>query len=747
MHSFLSSKKNSILISLITSYLLIFVLPLAANTILFNKSANAIKAKIMSVTTGTLNLIYSRTENILQETKVTYSTLIHNENIRKLLNTEAHNKEAIQYLSSAILHAEFQNPIYSDDFGYFMYYKKPQIIITKNSRYTPDLSFNLIDDNTGQPCSEVMNMLNEVTEKSVMQISDKFSVLAYPVYDTNSPIISGVFAVYFSNSYILDIKKELKMYDDASFVITSPNNTLLTINETEIDTKQLYNYSDSYFGTKNNVVLLKKSDIANIKYALVSNESAFYRELRHTKSMMFLQSLFTIICGLCIIYLSIKRNYIPVKEIVHLITPNSANNSNMNEYELIKNTFNKNIKELLSLREERTNMNILLYELSVRNIILGNIYSEQEYLEFVRNNNVKLHSDDYCVIIIHIDNFKEMFADDFEIKDDKSAEHIVKYAINNIVFELGNLNNSMFTCELNNNIVCVLNTNSGNPSELAQEIQKIIKSYLKVDISASISSIHKDYTMIPTCYLEASTAMEHILLTESKSILCYDDLPFNSTEYTFSIEEEITLIDAIKSGNYDAAQQIINSLFDDKSACAGIDRFVIFDVAGAVLKSIDAANKIYCYDEDVNFDNHLILKEISSHNTVDETRIKLLNIIKQFCNIVNEHKISKNSGLINDIIEHVDNNFKNADLGVYQIAEIFKRNPAYISRLFKEKKGISLLEYINYKRIEYSKTLLSQDLSINDIAVMCGFANTPSFIRVFKKYVGVAPGKYRNELC
>ena len=747
MRSFLWTKKNSILTSFIISYILVFTLPLAVNAFLFNKSMDAVKAKIISVNTNTLNQIYSKTENILYETELSYSMSINNENNKKLLNTASHDKDAIQYLTSAILNTEFQNPIYSNTFNYFMYYKKPRIILTKNSRYTSDLSFNLINDYTDLTCSQVMSMLDQVTEKSVIKISDSLSVLAYPIYETNSSIITGVFSTYFSDSYISALKEELGGYDhNTSFIMVAPDNALLTINESNLESQTLYNATNSYWDIGNNVILSRKSDIANIKYALVSNESAFYHELRYTKSIILVQIILTVVFGIFIIYLSIKNNYTPVKEIVSLISQNSVKDPATNEYELIKNTIDQNIKELLSLRKEQVDTNTLLYKLSIRNILLGNIYTEQEYLECVSKYDFKIYSDDYCVMIIAIDNFEEMFADYSETDDSKSAEHIVKYAIENIITELGNTNNSVVTCELNDKIVCVLNINSGSPKDLALEIQRLIKLYLKVDISAAISSVHKSYAMIPTCYLEANTAMEHIFLSESESIICYDDIPISPTEYTFSLEEEITLIDAIKSGNYDAACKVINSLFDGKSTHSRMDKFIIFDIAGAVLKSIDAANKIYCYDEDVNFDNNLILNEISSHNTFGEARIKLLNIIKQFCDIVNEHKISKNSQLINEIIAYVDDHFQKYDLSVSKIADVLNRNPTYISRHFKEQTGVGLLDYINSKRIEHAKALLAQNLSINDIASMCGFANTPSFIRVFKKYMGVSPGKYRDDL-
>lgn len=59
--------------------------------------------------------------------------------------------------------------------------------------------------------------------------------------------------------------------------------------------------------------------------------------------------------------------------------------------------------------------------------------------------------------------------------------------------------------------------------------------------------------------------------------------------------------------------------------------------------------------------------------------------------------------------------------------------------------GIGLLDYINQYRVKKAAAALgsTQD-SIQKIAENCGFLNCNTFIRVFKKYEGVTPGRYRE---
>ncbi|MBQ8639981.1 MAG: helix-turn-helix domain-containing protein [Lachnospiraceae bacterium] len=61
--------------------------------------------------------------------------------------------------------------------------------------------------------------------------------------------------------------------------------------------------------------------------------------------------------------------------------------------------------------------------------------------------------------------------------------------------------------------------------------------------------------------------------------------------------------------------------------------------------------------------------------------------------------------------------------------------------------GDGFVEYLTKKRIDYSVELLKDEsLSVDAIAGMVGYINTPTFIRDFKKIKGVPPGKYRGLL-
>lgn len=83
------------------------------------------------------------------------------------------------------------------------------------------------------------------------------------------------------------------------------------------------------------------------------------------------------------------------------------------------------------------------------------------------------------------------------------------------------------------------------------------------------------------------------------------------------------------------------------------------------------------------------------------------------------------------------------------LAQEFGLVPSYLSRLFREYKGVTPNHYIQNIRIERSKEMLLNCPTVmtKDIALMVGYVDASYFFKVFKKNTGLSPSEYRmNEL-
>lgn len=88
------------------------------------------------------------------------------------------------------------------------------------------------------------------------------------------------------------------------------------------------------------------------------------------------------------------------------------------------------------------------------------------------------------------------------------------------------------------------------------------------------------------------------------------------------------------------------------------------------------------------------------------------------------------------------------DISVEGLAELFSYNKDYLSRIFKQKTGMNILEYIHLIKISKAKSqLYESDKTIKQIAFSLGFNDEKYFMKLFKKYENMTPSEFRNAYC
>ncbi|MDO4339401.1 MAG: AraC family transcriptional regulator [Eubacteriales bacterium] len=81
-----------------------------------------------------------------------------------------------------------------------------------------------------------------------------------------------------------------------------------------------------------------------------------------------------------------------------------------------------------------------------------------------------------------------------------------------------------------------------------------------------------------------------------------------------------------------------------------------------------------------------------------------------------------------------------------RLAEEFYINKFYLTRVFKEQFGTTVLSYLDHIRITHAKRLLRfSELTIEEIGREVGVHEPGYFNRVFKKVEGITPGEYRKR--
>ena len=87
------------------------------------------------------------------------------------------------------------------------------------------------------------------------------------------------------------------------------------------------------------------------------------------------------------------------------------------------------------------------------------------------------------------------------------------------------------------------------------------------------------------------------------------------------------------------------------------------------------------------------------------------------------------------------------DFSLDDVANFVGINKCYLSREFHKYTGYSFVSYVNLTRCKMAQQLLADErISINEAGKRCGFPNRSYFAKCFRRYMGMLPGEYRDQL-
>ncbi|MBQ8822372.1 MAG: AraC family transcriptional regulator [Lachnospiraceae bacterium] len=100
---------------------------------------------------------------------------------------------------------------------------------------------------------------------------------------------------------------------------------------------------------------------------------------------------------------------------------------------------------------------------------------------------------------------------------------------------------------------------------------------------------------------------------------------------------------------------------------------------------------------------------------------------------------------LTDVKEYLDTHLQEK-ITLDELAGRFYIDKYYLSKLFKQQFGVSVMQYLMHQRITTAKRLLRfTDLSIEKIGQECGMEDSNYFARAFRKVEGCSPTEYRRQ--
>ncbi|MBS2968493.1 helix-turn-helix transcriptional regulator [Metabacillus sp. KIGAM252] len=263
-----------------------------------------------------------------------------------------------------------------------------------------------------------------------------------------------------------------------------------------------------------------------------------------------------------------------------------------------------------------------------------------------------------------------------------------------------------------------------------------ISQYITVSIGKEVKSLYE----LDQSFQQASEVLENRLSVEKKQILSWDDLSFKQKQsFFYPLEVEKELIHYFIQGKKEEAFQILNRILEENLEEKNLDKAAlsqfVFAMAGTVNRIVQSSARLPG-DEML----HLELSAIRDRETLKG------EIVKTFTSASDRISSALPGPSAASRIVHYIQEHYSKDLSLQDLSEHFQLTPSYISTIFKEHAGENYKEYLNRFRIEKAKELLAdKNMKVNEAARMVGYNNVNTFIRIFKKYVGLSPGQYEKS--
>ena len=122
-------------------------------------------------------------------------------------------------------------------------------------------------------------------------------------------------------------------------------------------------------------------------------------------------------------------------------------------------------------------------------------------------------------------------------------------------------------------------------------------------------------------------------------------------------------------------------------------------------------------------------------------------LIEIYNNIKNNNRNYSTSLKVEKIIEYMRSNV-DTRVTIAELSELVQLSPTYLSGIFKETTGYSVIKFFNKIKVDKAKELIIEgDKKIKEVAQILGFTDEFYFSRIFKKIEGISPLEfYRSNV-
>ncbi|SDE11233.1 Helix-turn-helix domain-containing protein [Paenibacillus sp. UNCCL117] len=457
--------------------------------------------------------------------------------------------------------------------------------------------------------------------------------------------------------------------------------------------------------------------------------------------------------GIVLCFRSAHKSYQPIQELSNRFPVLPQDKSTTGNDELSQLT-----RYIEQMRDESIHLSTMMHnqEVLTRNqLLLAVLMGKLNVDNTTQDNREALHKlfgtrNTSNVVVIIFDDYNAKLS-----KEPLSEQWLMKHTICNILENLSGVHGVNYALDLaiDNGIVGIISWNNefadqweARSRALSEQIIAFMQRHFSLSLSCMIgepqptNELHQSFS-------SATSLAEYRIFAGKQSIITPSEWSQQKMEHATVDERQIAdsaeaLHAAVCSKDAEHLQLLIQEMeekftrLEDAAAFRRTFQQIIFTL-NQLVNNIPLSHR-----EAIKYKLES-LSEFQS-DTVAEACANLLDATRSIQDSLGED--ANNNRLYTSILEYVSHNYMDCNLSLSTVAEELSLTPSYITRYFKTKNGLPLMQYVSKIRIEKAKELLeTTHLSIKEIVEQVGFVDENNFSRAFRKREGVSPSQYRSN--
>lgn len=743
----LIKKKPRLVVTWILSYAIILVVPIICSLYLTNGYSEKMIKQLEENTDLITDTTADNIKNVLTSIRKYYAEVAFNDDFERLLSTSPENiskdKGAQKFLewfgksgdfrgdyerayiyipSSDIVIAE--NGVYGSEFYFDTYFDTGVISFDewKQSHFAKDASYGIIEgakSPVGSREDEILTY-HMAFPKDILY---KYGNISFSVMVRKSTFFKSV--------------TESNRYSECNLYLFNSSGKLLLSTEkikeapnTESLTKTEKN--------RNNLVRINHINYDEISMTLITvgDKRRLYREIVGMRIVGVAAISVCVLFGLILAWYFARRDYKPVRELLELC----GLSENEDEYSKIRSSLENSFAKNRDLEKITRKYKSNLHANALAQALLGELGAEKQN-ELFYEYDISIFPQSVAVLAFDPEEFSAFLPEENLSEEQKQLE--VRFIITNIFEEIFTTEKSSgYVINAAKSFVCVASGEACDKDfydRIASYGLKMIEKYFSLRLTVSVSGIHSGTNMLATAYSEAVYTLEYKKMKAPEASLFFENIKKASTsDYRFGLDDEKKLINLLQCGARSEAADFVNELFDniknDDNLSLEDIKMLMFDISAVILKIPEAGE----------MPQRGNVSEFLKCDTPEKLRRKLIAFIEEYCP---PKQKPDEDARIGEVCRYIEENYSDVNININSIGNTFDIYPAYLSKMFKKSCGITMVDYINNIRIRKAKEMMeSTDLTIMEISAKAGYGHIRTFNRIFKKYEGITPGAYRNNI-